>query len=113
MSLIAALLLASSTAHPQPFPVRAGDCRWVRGEFISANGSGLRRIWVIGTKHILYLHDGDEDVPDSRFSYAHLPPPTGALYRGDFYVCALENFIPGSMQRVRLKGARKILNVHK
>lgn len=109
MSLVIALLLANSSAHPPAFPTRLGECQWVHGEYISANGSGLRRIWVIGTKHVLNLHDWDEDVPDRRFSLGYFPP--AVIFRGDFYACALAKFSPGAMQPVRLKAVRRLTRV--
>jgi hypothetical protein len=107
MSFVAALLLASAAASSHPFPLRAGDCQWVHGEFAFWNGSGIRRIWVIGTKHILNLHDTDDDVPDHRFSMDNAWPKE--VYYGDFRVCALEKFIPGHMQPVQLKAFRKLV----
>jgi hypothetical protein len=103
MNLIAALLLVSA----QPQLAKVGDCGWVHGRFVFANGAGIRRIWVIGTKHYLNLYDWDEDVPDRRFSMKNVWP--GEVYYGDFYVCARERFIPGHMQHVRLKAARKLI----
>jgi hypothetical protein len=107
MILLAALLLAGSPPHAQPFPVRVGECRWVHGEFKFWLGSGIRRIWVIGTKHMLNLHDWDEDVPDHRFSMKNAWP--NEVYHGDFYVCAVRRFIPGHMQRVSLKAVRRLV----
>jgi hypothetical protein len=107
MSAVIALLLANSVVHAQPTLSRRGDCGWVHGRFVFANGAGIRRIWVIGTKHYLNLLDADEDVPDRRFSMKNVWP--GEVYYGDFYVCAREKFIPGHMQHVHLKAFRKLI----
>jgi len=107
MSLIVALLVAGASNHAQSFPTRVGECRWVHGQFAFWNGSGIRRIWVIGTKHLLNLHDWDEDVPDPRFSLK--APGSRGDYVGDFRVCAREKFIPGHMQHVRLKAVRHLI----
>jgi hypothetical protein len=103
MSVLAALLLAVT----QPQLVKTADCGWVHGRFAFWNGSGIRRIWVIGTKHYLNLHDSDDNVPDHRFSMENAWPRE--VYYGDFYVCALEKFIPGHMQPVGLKAVRKLV----
>jgi len=107
MSLIAALFLATSTPQAQLFPTRVGQCQWVHGQFAFWNGSGIRRIWVIRTKHLINLYDWDENVPDGRFSLKNAWPRED--YVGDFYVCAREKFIPGHMQHVRLVRVRRLI----
>lgn len=106
----ALLALAASTANAPP--ARAGQCRWVHGRYAIYNGSGVRRIWVIGTRRIISLYDDDEDVPSEIDRYAreesHGTDGTG-LY-GDFYVCAREHSRPGWMQHVRLVRTRNLIH---
>ncbi len=109
MNFLAAVLLASSAVHVQPTLAKAGDCGWVHGRFAFWNGSGIRRIWVVGTRHYLNLHDTDDDVPDHRFSMDNAWPHEH--YYADFYVCAQQRFIPGHMQRVGLKAVRRLVVV--
>ena len=106
MSLIAALLLAGA----QPQLARVGDCGWVHGRYVIANGSMVHRVWVIGTNHVLNLDVADEATP----------PPLMRIFRtagyepwldrvsGDFYVCARERRIQGHMQRVHLIRTRNV-----
>jgi len=102
MIALAALLLASA----QPNLMKVGDCSWIHGRFAFVNGSGIRRIWVVGSRHYLNLHDSDKNVPDHRLSMENAWPRE--RYWGDFNVCALERFIPGHMQPVELKAVRKL-----
>jgi len=102
-----ALLLAASAHVQQPTLRKAGDCGWVHGKFAFWNGSGIRRIWVIGTKHILNLHDTDDEVPNHRFSMENAWPRE--VYYGDYYVCAREKFISGHMQPVQLKAFKNLV----
>jgi hypothetical protein len=111
MSLVLAALLAAAAPANAP-PQRAGECRWVHGRYAVYNGSGIRRIWVIGTRRIIALYDDDNNIPPEIDRYhARSDPghgPDDALF-GDFYVCALENSRPGWMQHVRLLRTRKLI----
>ncbi|NIJ66177.1 hypothetical protein FHR20_003139 [Sphingomonas leidyi] len=100
--------LALLAAGQTPFPTRIGQCQWVRGGFYVANGSGINRLWVRGTKHVLNLHDGDERVPPAirRFWSGR---PFGNRLWGEFYVCALARYVPGHMQRVHILRTRRTL----
>jgi hypothetical protein len=109
MALLLAALLAAAPAGPPP---RTGQCRWVNGRFSVWNGSSVRRIWVIGTRRMIALHDLDEDVPPEIRRYE----AGNAEYRGrqedglfgDFYVCALEPSRVGRMQHVKLLRTRNL-----
>jgi hypothetical protein len=109
--LLAALLATAAPGAVNPPPERAGQCRWVHGRYAVYNGSGVRRIWLIGTRRIIALHDDDEDVPPAIDRYTgegdHGTPGAG-LY-GDFYVCAREQSRPGRMQHVRLRRTRNLI----
>jgi hypothetical protein len=106
--LAAAALAASATNGP---PARVGECKWVHGRFAIYNGSGVRRIWLTGTRRIIHLWDWDEDVPPEIARYQMTSADYGgaddALY-GDFYVCAREPSRPDHMQHVRLVRTRDL-----
>lgn len=109
MSLVLAAALAFAAQAPANAPPRrAGECRWVHGRFAVYNGSGVRRIRVIGTRRIIALYD-DEDIPPAIERYqedaADHNGPSDGLF-GDFYVCAREHSRPGWMQHVRLRRTR-------
>ncbi|WP_260483816.1 hypothetical protein [Sphingomicrobium flavum] len=107
MSLLLSLALAVSHPHQELNLMQVGDCQWVRGRFRFYNGSGIRRIWVIGTNHQLNLSDRDDDVPDRRFSMDNMWPREDYFAR--YYVCAVEPYREGEMQRVSLKGYRGLV----
>lgn len=111
MTFLAALLLASSTIHAQPALARAGDCGWVHGRFVVANGSMIHRIWMIGTNHELNLDVDDEATspPLARIFESKGYDPTTDLLFGYFYVCARERRVPEHMQRVHLE---RVKNLH-
>lgn len=108
MLLALALAVASPAPTPKLFPTRVGQCQWVRGRFSVYNGSGINRLWVRGTNHLLNLHDND--------SYAEVPPAIKQFWKdrpfqrrlwGEFYVCAQAKYVPGHMQRVRILRTRR------
>ena len=119
MTFVGALAAAGMAAIAVPasphantpgwFPKAPGECGWVRGRYGLANGSGVRRIWVIGTDHLLNLRDDDETAP------AVMDPVKGAwrpykdVIYGQFYACALERHVDGEMQQVRVLRVRKFV----
>jgi hypothetical protein len=109
--VLAALLAAAASGAVNAPPARAGECRWVHGRYAVYNGSGVRRIWLIGTRRIVSLNDDDEDIPPAIARYQRGAPYVGGeigLF-GDFYVCARERSRPGRMQHVRLLRTRNLL----
>ncbi|MBN8809660.1 MULTISPECIES: hypothetical protein [unclassified Sphingomonas] len=82
----------------------------MRGAFYVANGSGINRLWVRGTRHVLNLHDNDSDaeVPRAIKQFWKGRPFESRLW-GDFYVCARARYIPGHMQRVRILRTRRTM----
>src|SRR4051794_40110103 len=112
MLLVAAALAAAAPAASGP-PARTGECKWVHGRFNVWNGSGVQRIWVIGTRRMIALYDFDEDVlPEIRRYEAGTAVYSGrkedGLY-GDFFVCARERSRPGRMQHVRVVRTRNLV----
>ena len=111
--LIWTLPVPAAAKPASPPPARTGQCGWVHGRYAIYNGSGVRRIWVIGTRRIIGLRDDDERVPPAIEYYrAHAYDSKGLrepLY-GDFHVCALENSRPGHMQHVRLLRTRNLIH---
>jgi hypothetical protein len=117
LGALALVLLLSATATEAQtrgwFPRVSGQCGWVHGRFAIYNGSGVRRIWVIGTSHMLNLYDSDEDVPHDLDAFNGSWTTFGgtlsdALY-GDFYVCALERYRSGHMQHVGIRRVRNLV----
>jgi len=110
--LLAVLLAAAAPTSVAGPPARAGQCNWVHGRFAIYNGSGVRRIWVIGTRRIIALTDDDDDFPPEIERYQRDATEHGgmedALF-GDFYVCARELSRPGWMQHVRLLRTKNLL----
>ncbi len=108
MSLLLAAALAAAAPPGNAPPQRAGQCRWVHGRYAIYNGSGVRRIWVIGTRRIIALYDSDEQLPPAIERYQRDAPHYDPLF-GDFYVCAREHSRPGWMQHVRLLRTRNLI----
>jgi len=113
MSLLLSLFLAAAQPQRHPALARAGDCGWVHGRFNFANGSSIQRIWVIGTNHMLALHDDDDYYPPSmqRLVKSGRFVPFEHYMYGDFLVCACEQRIEGHMQHVRFKAAKNLIVV--
>ncbi|MEA3034058.1 MAG: hypothetical protein QOH86_2074 [Sphingomonadales bacterium] len=112
MLFFAAALAAVAPAASGP-PARAGECKWVRGRFNVWNGSGIQRIWVIGTRRMIALYDFDQDVPPEIRRYEagtteYRDREADGLY-GDFFVCARERSRPGWMQHVRVVRTRRLV----
>jgi hypothetical protein len=106
MLLALALFAAAPGAHPPLFPVRAGQCQWVRGGFSVANGSSVNRLFVSGTHHLLALYDDDARVPPAIAAFWKQEPMEHRLW-GDFFVCARERYVAGHMQHVRIVRTRR------
>jgi hypothetical protein len=102
---ILALLAAGLSPAAHPFPQRAGECGWVHGGFLVANGSSVNRLFVRGTHHVLALHDDDAKVPPAIAAFWKRDPFENRLW-GDFYVCASERYVAGHMQHVRILRTR-------
>lgn len=113
IGLLVAAALAQTMVAPSAhaanrgwFPKKVGECGWVHGRFGVYNGSGIARIWVIGTSHMLNQRDGDPIGPEVLYpAKGGWDPIKHAVY-GDFYVCAVERHIKGEMQQVRIQRVR-------
>jgi len=81
----------------------------VHGRYAVYNGSGIRRIWVIGTRRIIALYDDDRNIPPEIERYHRSAGWGGDPLYGDFYVCARERSRPGWMQHVRLLRTRNLI----
>ena len=109
-----ALILIAAPAEAKTrswFPHEAGECGWVHGRYAVYNGSGIRRIWVIGTRHMLNLIDDDDTAPaelDARNWSGSDGPANEALY-GDFFVCARERYRRGHMQHIYVRRVRHLM----
>ena len=99
------LLTALALAIVQPELAKAGDCGWVHGRYVVANGSRIHRIFVLGTGHALSLDIPDEGEGSRADPFRHLYgrfTPFRDDILGDFYVGARERRIAGHMQSVHL-----------
>ena len=108
--MILALVFAATAVYPTAtIPKRAGQCGWVRGRFAVYNGSGINRIWVVGSGHLLALYDNDQNVPRAIWRLWNSDKPFERELWGEFYVCARERWIKGHMQHVRIRATRRTL----
>jgi hypothetical protein len=106
-----AVILLALPAHAQTrgwFPRGAGECGWVHGRYAIYNGSGISRIWVIGTNHMLNRRDDDEEEIPPELDFRQRDPTKDAIY-GDFFVCAIERHEPGEMQQVHIRRTRNLV----
>ncbi|WP_086608377.1 hypothetical protein [Erythrobacter donghaensis] len=101
--------VSTQAMNPGWFPKAIGECGWVRGRFGLANGSGVRRIWAIGTNHLLNLRDDDETAPAVMDPIKGGWRPFRDVIYGQFYACALERHVNGEMQQVRVLRVRKFV----
>lgn len=106
-------LAAFALASVQPRLANVGDCGWVHGHYVEANGSRVHRIFVLGTGHALNVDipdDGDDSIPealDRYFTTGQFNPQQDEI-SGDFYMCARERRVTGVMQAVDLKRVKHI-----
>lgn len=103
MSAMMTLLLLASTSAP--FPVRAGACAWVKGQFAIYNGSSIQRLHIMGTRHFVALRDDDDFYPPALrrvWNSGKFIPGSGRRIFGAFKICAIEHWVPGRLQHVRL-----------
>jgi hypothetical protein len=92
-----------------PKTVREQPCYWVHGRYGAYIGSGLRRIWIIGTTRIVHMWDEDKTpMPPAVDRYHTIKPPRDFLY-GDFKICPLESDRPGVSRHIRIRGARNLI----
>ncbi len=108
MIILAAIL--ALTPAPVSLPQHTGDCEWVHGRYFVYNGSGLRRIWIIGTHRMVSIRD-DDNVPASITRYGQIGfyVRQNAPLNGDFHICAAEPSRPGHMQHIHLTATRNLI----
>jgi hypothetical protein len=83
-------------------PDIVAECFTIHGRISVYNGSGVRRIWRIGTKRMLYVPD-EFAIPESLRELT-----MGVDIYGDFLICPLEKQKPGHMQRVCIEKAQHL-----
>jgi hypothetical protein len=102
-----ALALLAATAAPLP-AAKPGQCGWVHGRFSVYNGSGIQRIWIIGTHRMIAMRDDDDRAPPEIARYER----SGAYLKGDLFgdyrICAREPRRAGHMQHVYVTATRNI-----
>jgi hypothetical protein len=101
LAALAGAVPAAHAAQPGP-PARTGDCRWARGRFAIFNGSGVRRIWILGTRRIVAIPDAVSALPKALADYQSADPPELQPLYARFHICALEDSRPGRTQHVRV-----------
>lgn len=110
LSLLAVLLaIPVNAAERGWFPREEGECGWVYGRYSIYNGSGVRRIWVIGTTHMLNLRDWDETAPDVLDPSVGGWRPSREVIYGEFRVCAIAAHRKGRMQPIRITDTRNLI----
>lgn len=73
------------------------------------NGTPSYRIWIVGTKRVLGIHQNQEGVPDAPDKLlGNLMDPDRVVF-ADFAVEPLTPYRPGVMQFVRVLSASKIV----
>jgi hypothetical protein len=114
---VLALFLAAASVHApagvkvstiQTPPMKRGDCHWVHGRSVVANGSMVQRIWIIGTNRVVAMRDDEQSVPTAILAYeeAAFSDRTRDFLFGDFRICALEDSRAGWMRLVRVMDVR-------
>jgi hypothetical protein len=109
--LVIAVVVAVSVAT-SGVGAAAEPCRTVRGRMELTNGTPSVRIWIVGTKRILGVHQQDEvfdQLPvNIRRAWEGTDGVVGHQLFGDFRVCPLTPSHPGWMQMVRVESGRNL-----
>jgi hypothetical protein len=110
-SFVTMAALAASLAAPC-LAVAAEPCRTVRGRMELYNGAPTVRIWVVGTKRIMGVHQEGamfSELPANvRKSWQGSDGPEGHRLFGDFRVCPLMPRRAGRMDIVRVQSATNL-----
>ena len=86
----------------------------VHGRLIAGNGTPACRIWIVGSKRILGIHELKEEIQDmpekllNLLAYGKYPDEYRTIY-ADFLVESLTQDKPGCMRIVRIISAFKIV----
>ena len=94
------------------FPRMVGECGWVYGRYGVYNGSGLSRIWIVGTNHIVNQRDGlplPAELSLASGSYPGLGGNVRDRVFGEFFICAEARYKGGHMQHVVIKRTRQLV----
>jgi hypothetical protein len=111
--LIVASCIAGSgilaTAEPWRCPAKpVAPCFKHHGRLSSQNGVALT-IWLIGTKRIVALDNGIDNLPAALQKYLDMTSPDHSFIYGDFDICPTGPDVPGHMPRVCVAGAEKLV----
>jgi len=106
LALGLSLLLSGNSLASEP-------CRTVHGRMSFYNGAPSVRIWIVGSKRVLGVHDGN--YSDLSYLPANVRTPwegSGDVWShsvyGDFRVCPLTPEHHGWMQIVRVESGRNL-----
>ena len=78
------------------------------GRLSSQNGIGLK-IWLIGTTRVVGLENAFDELPAVVQRYLNMTSPDHSYIYGDFDICPLEPDTPGTLRRVCVTGAEKLV----
>ena len=104
LSMSKGLEAASWQCRRQPVE----PCFTHHGRLSSQNGNALM-IWLIGTRRIVALDNGVEELPPLISKYLEMTSLNHSYVYGDFDMCPLERDTPGHMRRVCVIGAQKLV----
>jgi len=107
---VVTLLIASVVAQSQKVtcknnPKIVEACYSIRGVLFYANGAPSTRIWVVGTKHILGVHDEEDGMPEY---ISKLIPNFNDEVHGNFFVCPYSKKQLGHMQSVCIESGKNL-----
>ena len=95
---IAVFLLASGLAvAAAPQAKQSLPCYAVRARYTFYEGDGVRELWPIGSRRLLWVEDGDDKLMDKL-----IPGHQDKALYGEFTICPLEPEKPGAMRHVRI-----------
>lgn len=110
LAVAASIFLAASSAEAQMHKdMHEYPCQWVHGRYGLYLGSGVRRIWIIGTRRIVHMWDEDETpLPSALLRFRDEREPGAFLY-GDCKICPLEPDQAGVSRHIRIRDARRLI----
>ncbi len=91
---LSALPIGAQSSAAKAFP-----CRQVHGRAAFYNGGSTLRVWAVGTHHMFWIQD---DTPAAGMTEELIKDFDHQMF-ADFELCSTQPFVPGHMQKARLK----------